>query len=147
LYQEVFCSGRESNFDECNHFESSNCDSDNQAAGVVCFNKDSKLMDVSMTTEISMTTDKSTILETSTTTETLVTTETAVTIETPVTTETPIPTEIPVTSETTSTTETTTLQPTQETTLKPFSRGNKFQQNIHTQTYISIFFSISKKLN
>jgi hypothetical protein len=140
-YQEVICSGQESNFDECNHFESSNCDSDNQAAGVVCFNKESKLMDVLITSEALMTTD------TSTTTETAVTTETPVTSEAPVTTEIPATTELPITPVTTRSTETTTLQPTQETTLKPFSRGNKFQQNIHTQTYISIFFSISKKLN
>jgi hypothetical protein len=101
-YQEIICSGQESNFDECNHFESSNCDSDNQAAGVVCLNTDLKLMDVSITSEALMTKDTSKIPETSITTET------------------------PLTTETTRSTETTTRQPTQETTSKPSRRGNKF---------------------
>jgi hypothetical protein len=107
-YQEIICSGQESNFDECNHFETSPCDSNDQAAGVVCFDQGSKLMDVSLTTEALITTDTSTIPETSTTTETPVTIET------------------PVTTETTRSTETTTQQPTQETTSKPSRRGNKF---------------------
>ncbi len=43
--KEVVCFGQESNFDECDHFESSNCDSDDQAAGVVCFARESKASD------------------------------------------------------------------------------------------------------
>jgi hypothetical protein len=113
-YKEIICSGQESNLDECNHLESSPCDSDNHSAGVICAVESSKGMETLMTTETPMTS------ETPLTTKTPLTTGTPITTETLFTTDSilPIdPTKLPI-----STAYPTTLV-TQPTTTRPYSPG------------------------